>query len=496
MGSGQSKTSERRIEPDYGAANVRFMKINYGKESVAQLDLWVNECCFPQSGSLSVKQLEALEVRLTDLEKRGLVGKFGGKIKFEADWSAFNNWMKEAKHRQGPKGLPAQCPKLDSDLNSAPPARPPPYADHRGGEEAGGSSATNNSSAAAADMKPTSPSADTSHGTPRGNVSPHPNPSIPSSLRSGKSYGPEQGEREGQKTELSAPMLEVAAGNGEAQLVYRPWLMSDMIEAMATLPHILEGGEKYGEQLHRPTIGELRRMLTCHMSNDWHKVADVFMDNESARLVHCDYEHDTNAAYRAIVNRLMLKLKTKFPVCLDWGKVVAVKQGAEESVPAYLFRLREAAMKYGGLTETEVEAKEGERHATQMRLLFLNGVKPEIADVIHRVFLTWPTADLADIERHAVGAEAEFQCQRAELQRQREEEAAKKLEKKDRLSAKLLLAQLQDLKGGRKGKSRGGRRDKDKDKDRCYNCGKSGHWARNCHKGDNNKKKDGASESD
>lgn len=77
-------------------------------------------------------------MRLTDLERRGLEGKFGGKIKFQADWSAFRNWMREAKHRQGPKGFPAQCSKLDSDLDSAPPVWPPPHVEHHEPEGAAG----------------------------------------------------------------------------------------------------------------------------------------------------------------------------------------------------------------------------------------------------------------------------------------------------------------------------------------------------------------------
>lgn len=238
-------------------------------------------------------------------------------------------------------------------------------------------------------------------------------------------------------------------------------------------------------QQHRPTIYELRRILTWHLTNDWHKVADLFLENDTARLVHHDYENADNAAYRGVVERLMTRLKAKFPVHLDWGKVVAVKQGADENVSAYLYRTRQAAMKYGGLTEPKAEGKEDGRHTTQLCLLFLNGVKPEIADVVRRVYLTWPTADLVDIERYAVGAEVELQRQRAEHQRQKEEEAAKKLEKKDHLTVKLQMAQLEDLKGGWKGKSKGGR----KDRDCCFNCDKSGHWVRNCRKGENNKKK-------
>ncbi|KAL7388435.1 hypothetical protein ABVT39_013877 [Epinephelus coioides] len=138
MGFGQSTTSKGKTEPDYGAPNVRFMEINYGKERVAQLDLWVNKRCFQRTGSLSVKQLEALEVRLTDLERKRVEEKFGGKVKFQADWSAFNSWMREAKHRQGSKGFWAQCLKLDSDLDSAPPVRPPPYVEHHEPEGAAG----------------------------------------------------------------------------------------------------------------------------------------------------------------------------------------------------------------------------------------------------------------------------------------------------------------------------------------------------------------------
>ncbi|KAL7407632.1 hypothetical protein ABVT39_011385 [Epinephelus coioides] len=58
------------------------------------------------------------------------------------------------------------------------------------------------------------------------------------------------------------------------------------------------------------------------------------------------------------------KIENGVPCLFGLGKVAAVKQDANETVSAYLYRLRQAVMQYGGLTELEESQKEDTKTMT------------------------------------------------------------------------------------------------------------------------------------
>lgn len=78
------------------------------------------------------------------------------------------------------------------------------------------------------------------------------------------------------------PMIEVAAGDGGTQLVYRPWTLAEMKEAPALLPDIKAGRTEYPRQLRtfveqfKPTTGEVRRMLMTCLGVTWSRIQGDF----------------------------------------------------------------------------------------------------------------------------------------------------------------------------------------------------------------------------
>ncbi|KAF7643129.1 hypothetical protein LDENG_00244550 [Lucifuga dentata] len=52
-----------------------------------------------------------------------------------------------------------------------------------------------------------------------------------------------------EQSALQLPMVEVAGAGGGAMLVFRPWTVSDVKEAMQNLPSLQGNGEQFGEEL-------------------------------------------------------------------------------------------------------------------------------------------------------------------------------------------------------------------------------------------------------
>ncbi|KAL0199568.1 hypothetical protein M9458_002755, partial [Cirrhinus mrigala] len=69
---------------------------------------------------------------------------------------------------------------------------------------------------------------------------------------------------------ITAPMVEVSGPDG-AMMVFRPWTVNDMKEAMAHLPNPEEAGDRFSTELitfckeFSPTMYELRRLLAVKL---------------------------------------------------------------------------------------------------------------------------------------------------------------------------------------------------------------------------------------
>ncbi|XP_059415289.1 uncharacterized protein LOC132151098 [Carassius carassius] len=94
---------------------------------------------------------------------------------------------------------------------------------------------------------------------------------------------------------ITAPLIEVLGPDGPV-MVFRPWTMIDMKEAMAHLPSPYEAGDKFSTELvtfcqeFSPTVHELRRLLAVKLgATSWHKVSGE-LQKEDCRREHCEWK--------------------------------------------------------------------------------------------------------------------------------------------------------------------------------------------------------------
>jgi len=228
------------------------------------------------------------------------------------------------------------------------------------------------------------------------------------------------------------------------------------------------------------------------MKGDLNKLSPVLCGVVNARLKHPDMNHEDNAEYKALLATLCAKIKELFPVVIDWNKA-AISQEDDETVTAFLYRLRAALVAYGGLTPEQAEGKRDDKYTVQIAWAFMKGLRPEISAIVEKGFLTWRNACLDDIASHAKGA-----VQTVKMEKE------KKAEKKERATAKNIMASLAAIQTHQMKKDMNkGKREDDRDRnprrrrwqnrgrgrghgnsggDRCFLCRKRGHWACDCPK--------------
>ncbi|GLD48776.1 uncharacterized protein AKAME5_000269100 [Lates japonicus] len=179
----------------------------------------------------------------------------------------------------------SQCLRLDPDLDSAPPRRWP--AMEASAPDRKERNNPNVDAAAAAPAATAAPAMIPPQPKQRGRLPQVGNDGMrppPYSTKYCTPYTPPpQGSRTRQGTSFRtegsvdtvflAPMVEVPAGDGTSQLVYKPWTFNNMKEAASQLPLVENGGAEYVKQLlifcqqFRPTTTELRRLLMTQMGN-------------------------------------------------------------------------------------------------------------------------------------------------------------------------------------------------------------------------------------
>ncbi len=130
-------------------------------------------------------------------------------------------------------------------------------------------------------------------------------------------------------------------------MVFCPWSLKDLKEAMTHLPHPKDSGDKFAADLlvfckeFSPTMQALKRLLMLKLgAKDWQKVRPHFPVNNAARI-HVEWAHDDNRPYRNAVELLCQRVKTAFPVRVDIAKINSCIQGKDELVMDYYVRLYE-----------------------------------------------------------------------------------------------------------------------------------------------------------
>lgn len=205
------------------------------------------------------------------------------------------------------------------------------------------------------------------------------------------------------------------------------------------------------------------------MGTNWPRVAG---------LTNPAWDHADNGQYRQ-TTELSDRIKTAFPLRLDMGRISACKQKEDETDS--LTRLTEVHTTHSGLQRPN--AMGGTNPITpweaHLRDRFINGIKPEISEMVKRYCITWDCGILETVERHAIHSEKYLN----------DKKRKKSAQTRDRLQMAQLMVYERQAKRGRKGRGRRTPRGRGRGgSDACFKCEKLGHLAKNCP--DNDKQAD------
>ncbi len=216
-----------------------------------------------------------------------------------------------------------------------------------------------------------------------------------------------------EKVNFTAPMVEVAGPDGSV-MVYRPWTVTDMKEAMAHLPSPDDAGDRFSDELttfceeFSPTTQELKRLLAVKLgATNWHKVSSQMPTTERPR-VHGTWLHEANEQYRSAVTDLTQAMKAAFPARVDTAKINGCCQVREESVRDYHARLFEIFRKHSGMAEPEDRGTQPGTWECHLQSCFLNGLRPEIAQAVKASYIEWQSGRLTTTLAHAVHTEEQL----------------------------------------------------------------------------------------
>ncbi len=289
---------------------------------------------------------------------------------------------------------------------------------------------------------------------------------------------------------ITAPMIEVS-GPDEPIMVFRPWTVTDMKEAMAHLLSPEEAVDRFSTELvtfckeFSPTVHELRRLLAVKLgASSWHKVSGR-LQREDCWRENSEWEHRHNLEYRTAVEELAEGIRTSFPARVDTSKIGNCCQNREESVQDYYHRLHEIFNKHCGLTEPADRGNQPETWECHLRSWFLNGLRPEIAQVVKTSYIEWKNGRLSAVLAHALHAE--------ELQTAKKERVKAKTDKDLQLVLVQAVSrpgefsvQRRQQTGGGRGKRQGGRYSngagRNFEKRSCWICDTDDHEMRKCTK--------------
>lgn len=287
------------------------------------------------------------------------------------------------------------------------------------------------------------------------------------------------------------PMVQVMGPEGQPCHVFRPWTEADMMGTLAFLPSLEASGEKFPEALDTfcrefcPTFPELRRLLSLKIGSvAYAKIKEKL--GPDVKMVSPVWTDEQNRPYVLAVQGLIEHIKVKFPRKCDTTSVAKCKQETGESVDKCLNRLTEVYNEFSGVTPpSEIAAVSGPWEQGLINA-FRNGLLPQIAKAVNKSCVGIEDARLTEVRRHAAHAER--------LLREAGEMEDKKM-KRDNHKASLTM--MRHFAAGSSDTMRRSYRDNDNWRraaggertgrnvqGACHNCGRMGHWAKECREKD------------